>query len=98
MAVYVIVDVGLKNESDAEAFREYAEQTDKLLSDAGAKVIAYDPVPQILEGNWSPRRVVVQEYPDLATVERVQNSAEYAPLKALRHRIADTNVIVVQGV
>ena len=97
MAVYVIVDVGLRDQSEADAFGEYARQTDRLLADAGVKVIAFDPTPKVLEGSWAPRTVVVQEYPDMATVERVQFSEAYAPLKALRHRIADTNVIVVQG-
>lgn len=93
----MIVDVGLRDASDAEAFARYAEQTDRLLAEAGARVIAFDPAPKVLEGGWAPRTVVVQEYPDMATVERVQHSEAYAPLKALRQEIADTNVIVVDG-
>ena len=98
MPVYVIVDVGLKDEADAKAFGEYAEQTDRLLAEHGARVIAYDPAAQILEGDWVPRTIVVQKYPDMDTVARIQHSDIYAPLKALRHRIADTNVIVVNGI
>ena len=97
MAAYVLVDVGLGDQSDADAFNRYAEQTDELLKEAGARVIAYDPAPRVLEGSWSPRVVVIQEYPDMKTVERVQHSEAYAPLKALRRRIADTNVVVVRG-
>ena len=97
MSVYVIVDVGLKDEADAEAFGEYAEQTNRLLAEHGVRVIAYDPAAQVLEGTWVPRTIVVQEYPDMDTVERVQHSDAYAPLKALRQRIADTNVVVVNG-
>lgn len=97
MSVYVVVDVGLKDQSDADALGEYAEQTNRLLEEAGVKVIAFDPTPEVLEGSWSPRTVVIQEYPDMATVERVQHSDAYAPLRALRQRIADTNVIVARG-
>ena len=97
MATYVVVDVGLKDQSDADAFNRYARQTSELLDKAGVKVIAMDPAPKVLEGSWSPRMVVIQEYPDMATVEPVQHSEAYAPLKALRQRIADTNVIVAQG-
>ena len=97
MAAYVIVDVGLRDQSDADAFNRYAEQTDELLEEAGARVIAYDPAPEVLEGSWSPRVVVIQEYPDMETVKRVQHSEAYAPLKALRQRIADTNVVVTRG-
>jgi uncharacterized protein (DUF1330 family) len=97
MTVYVIVDVGLKNQADQQAFAAYAADTNRLLEQAGVKVIAFDPSPKVLEGDWRPRMVVIQEYPDMETVERVQQSTAYAPLKALRHKIADTNVIVVQG-
>ena len=97
MPVYVIVDVGLKDEADANAFGEYAEQTTRMLAEHGVRVIAYDPAARILEGTWTPRTIVVQEYPDMGAVTRVQHSDAYAPLKALRQRIADTNVIVVNG-
>ncbi len=97
MKSYVIVDVGLRDSSDTQAFARYAEQTNKLLEEAGVKVVGFDPEPKVLEGSWAPRTVVIQEYPDMATVERVQHSEAYAPLKALRHQIADTNVIVVNG-
>lgn len=97
MSTYVIVDVGLRDEADRAAFQQYAERTDALLVEAGAAVIAYDPAPRVLEGDWTPRTVVVQRYPDAETVDRFRRSDVYAPLKALRQRIADTNVIVVNG-
>jgi len=97
MSVYVIVDIELTDAANADSFAGYAERTTALLHEAGAKVIAFDATPRILEGTWKPRMVVVQEYPDMATLERVYNSESYAPLKALRHRIADAHVIAVQG-
>lgn len=97
MSVYVIVDLELKDAAHAGEFAEYAERTNALLHAAGAKVIAFDATPKILEGSWKPRMVVVQEYPNMAALESVYNSESYAPLKALRHRIADTHVIAVHG-
>lgn len=98
MSTYVIVDVGLRSPADQTAFEEYATRTDELLAAAGAEVVAFDPTPKVLEGDWAPRTVVIQRYPDADAVTRLNASDAYAPLKELRQRIADTNVIVVDGV
>lgn len=90
MVAYVVIDVGLKDQADQDAFAAYAADTNRLLAEAGVEVVAFDPTPKVLEGTWAPRMMVLQKYPDMAAVERVQHSAAYAPLKALRQRIADT--------
>ncbi len=97
MSTYVIVDLGLRDQSDQASFEDYAARTNVILTEDGVRVIAFDPAPRVLEGTWTPRTIVVQEYPDAETVERVQRSDAYAPLRELRQRIADTNVIVVDG-
>lgn len=98
MSAFVIVDIGLKDRGDRQAFADYVEGTNRALADAGVKVIAFDAEPTLLEGEWRPRMIVVQEYPDMEAVRRFQDSDAYAPLKALRQRIADAKVVAVQGV
>lgn len=97
MSAYVIVDIGLKDEADRQAFARYAEDTNRALAKAGVAVIAFDPAPTVVEGDWTPRMVVVQQYPDMDAVDRFYRSDAYAPLKALRQRIADAKVIAVHG-
>lgn len=97
MSAYVIVDIGLKDDADREAFARYARDTDRALAEAGAEVIAFDPVPTVVEGDWAPRMVVVQRYASMDAIHRFYRSDAYAPLKALRQRIADARVIAVHG-
>lgn len=97
MTVYLVVDIGVDSPDDAGTFREYAQRTNALLARSGVEVVAFDPAPRLVEGEWSPRTVVIQKYPDMAAVQRFYDSDEYAPLKALRQSIGDSRIIAVEG-
>tara|TARA_R110000868_G_scaffold411785_1_gene710526 strand:+ start:3400 stop:3672 length:273 start_codon:yes stop_codon:yes gene_type:complete len=80
-----------------EAFNEYASKATELLKEYGATVLVFDQAPRVLEGDWQPAAIVVQQYADITAVERFYASDAYAPLRALRARFSDNNVIVVRG-
>ena len=50
-----------------------------------------------LEGEWQPKRLVILEFPSLAEAKRWHGSEEYRPAKALRQKLAVSDVIVVDG-
>jgi uncharacterized protein (DUF1330 family) len=50
-----------------------------------------------LEGNWTPPRVVVIEFPDMASLERFYHSAEYKPVLAMRLKAGNCRAIAVEG-
>lgn len=97
MTVYVIVDLELHDREHADAFRGYAERAERLVIAAGGRIIAVDPAPRVIEGDWAPRMIVIQEFPDMDAVKRVQRSAAYAPLRNIRQRISSANVIAAAG-
>ena len=51
----------------------------------------------MLEGAWKPQRIVVIEFPDMATLKAWYNSPEYAKLIALRQGISRGSLIAVEG-
>ena len=51
----------------------------------------------MLEGDWEPTRLVVLEFPDMASLRAWYDSPEYAPLKVLRQGAADGRLIAVEG-
>ena len=53
---------------------------------------------EVLEGDWSPRRVVVIEFPSWDQLRAWYDSPAYAPLIALRQRTADARLVMVEGV
>lgn len=52
---------------------------------------------EILEGDWKPNRVVVIEFPDIASIKNWYQSPEYQPLIALRQSAATDVMIMLEG-
>ena len=95
MAVYVIADIEVV---DSEGFEEYRRQVPATIAAHGGRYLARGGATQTLEGDWSPRRCVILEFPDMDRFKAWWSSAEYQPLRALRERTSRSNLIVTQGV
>ena len=52
---------------------------------------------EILEGDWSPRRLVLLEFANVEQAKGWYSSPEYAAIKGIRHKMAQTHIIVVSG-
>jgi uncharacterized protein (DUF1330 family) len=50
-----------------------------------------------MEGGWSPKRMVVVEFPSMDQALRWYRSADYAPLIALRQRASRGKLVIVEG-
>ncbi len=53
---------------------------------------------ETLEGEWSPKRFVIVEFPSVERAKAWWGSEEYAAAKALRQATAHSRMIVVAGV
>ena len=52
---------------------------------------------EVIEGDWTPRLVVVHQWPSRAAFKEWYASDEYRPWKAKRHAASAANVILVDG-
>ena len=95
MSAYVVVDVDV---ADAAAFEQYRAQVPASIAHYGGRYIVRGGQTETLEGSWSPKRVVILEFPDRARAKAWWSSQEYAQAKALRQRCARTELIIVDGV
>ncbi len=95
MAAYVVVDLEI---TDAAVFDDYRKQVPATLAPYGGRFIIRGGTSETLEGDWTPKRVVVIEFPDRAAAKTWWSSNEYAAPKAQRQRSARTRLIVVDGV
>ena len=95
MAVYVIVDINIK---DLDAYGAYKTGAPPLVSKHGGEYLARGGTSEVLEGSWLPHRIALLKFPDMAAVKAFLSDPEYQPLKSLRHRIADTQMVAVEGV
>jgi len=95
MPAYFIVD----NEvTDPAGFEDYRKQVPATVEKYGGKFLVRGGQMQTLEGDWTPTRVVVTEFPSIEQARRWYDSEEYRPLKALRLRTARGSVVLVEGV
>lgn len=95
MAAYLIADVEV---SDAVAFEEYRREVPKTEQRFGGKYLGRGGTTKVLEGDWEPHRLVILEFPDMASLMGWYDSPEYSPLKALRMRCAKTRIIALEGI
>jgi uncharacterized protein (DUF1330 family) len=95
MAVYVVVDVDVK---DAAVFAQYREGVPAIVRRHGGEYLARGGRTEIIEGDWQPGRLVLFRFPDAASVRAFFNDPDYLPLKALRQRAASADIVMVDGV
>ncbi len=95
MAVYVIVNVRIR---DLAAYDAYKARVAPLIGKHGGEYLARGGAAEVLEGDWVPGRVVLLRFPHMGAVKAFLEDPEYAPLKSLRHRIADTQMVAFEGV
>ncbi len=94
MSAYVIVDVTV---NDPERYEEYKKLASSATSVYGGKYLARGGKAEVLEGDWSPNRVVILEFESIEIAKKWLHSSEYREGRALRHQTASSNMIVVEG-
>jgi uncharacterized protein (DUF1330 family) len=95
MAVYVIVNIDVK---DAHAYEKFKGEAPALIRKHGAEYLVRGGNSKVLEGDWRPSRLILFRFPDQQSVDALFSDPEYQPLKELRWRSARTDIVVVEGV
>ena len=95
MAAYIIAEIEVL---DAERYEDYKRLVPPTLAEYGGRFIVRGGAPETLEGDWSPSRVVILEFPSAEKAKEWWGSDAYAPAKALRQATANSQLILVEGV
>ena len=95
MSVYMIVNIDIQ---DAAAYEAYKAGAPTLIRKHGGEYLARGGTTEVLEGEWVPSRIALLKFPDWAAVKAFLNDAEYQPLRRLRHSVAHTQMVAVEGV
>ena len=94
MTAYVIVDIEV---TDAAGYEEYKKLAPPTLAVYGGKYIARGGGTEVLEGNWTPNRLVILQFESVERAKAWLNSPEYRGARSLRHKYARSNMVVVEG-
>ena len=95
MTAFVIFDVEVTNPVDYEGYKQLAAPTVALY---GGKYVARGGHTETLEGDWTPKRLVILQFESVERAKAWLNSPEYAEARALRHKYAKSEMVVIEGV
>jgi uncharacterized protein (DUF1330 family) len=82
---------------DPDGMRAYEKASTPAVVESGAKVLAVDPSPELLEGSWPGTRTVMLEFPSVDEARAWYDSASYQAARPLRQAAADCNVVILAG-
>lgn len=91
---YVILTEDIK---DTDGMSEYEKASAPALRESGARVLAADPDPQVLEGQWHGQRTVILEFQSADAALAWYRSDSYQQAVGLRHAAADTHAAIIAG-
>jgi uncharacterized protein (DUF1330 family) len=95
MAAYLIADIEV---TDPAAYTEYRLRAPAVVAAYGGRYLARGGSVEVLEGQASPQRVALVEFPDMARLKAFYHSAEYQALAAIRNRASRGTFTAIEGV
>jgi uncharacterized protein (DUF1330 family) len=94
MTAYLIVDVAIR---DPQRYEDYKQKVPALIARHGGEYLVRGGAHEVLEGEWRPTRLVLFRFPDRAAIKAFLADPDYRPLAELRHSIADSSLVAVDG-
>ena len=91
---YVVIDTEV---IDQDAFAEFVERIPEAMAANGGRFAARGGRTEVVEGDWSPQRLVIMEFDSYDAARAFIGSAEYRALGELRSRALRSNVVVIEG-
>ena len=94
MKGYVVID----NEViDQEAFSDFVGPVAEALAAHGGRFIVRGGNVAVLEGDWSPQRLVIMEFDSRDAAVAFIESDDFRSLDDVRHRALTSQLVVVDG-
>ncbi|HYF16230.1 MAG TPA: DUF1330 domain-containing protein [Ramlibacter sp.] len=91
---FVLIDVEVR---DGPAFGRYVQGHMPGMREAGGQFLAAGGRLEVVEGDWTPRRVVIHRWPSAQAFRQWYDSPGYRPWRDIRHGAARTDVALVEG-
>lgn len=92
---YLIVEV---ETTDPELMAKYREGTPAAIARHGGRFIVRGGACQTMEGDWTPQRVVVIEFPSVQKAKDFYACPHYKPLLDMRLKAGRSRMILAEGV
>jgi uncharacterized protein (DUF1330 family) len=76
---------------------EYVKNIPEYIKRHGGRYLVQGVVPESIEGNWAPERLVILEFPSTKNAKEFLADPEAQPLFSLRHKTTDSQLILAEG-
>jgi uncharacterized protein (DUF1330 family) len=95
MSALIIVDIEV---TDPVRYEDYKRLASAAIAAHGGRYLVRGGRSEVLDGEWTPRRLVVLGFDSVEKAKAWRESPEYAEAKKIRETCARANMIVVEGV
>ena len=94
MNAYLILDLAIH---DLDKFMEYIDRIPAFIKKHAGRYIVQGVKPTVMEGDWSPQRMVVIEFPSKENAIAFLQDPDAQSLFALRHNTTTSKLLLVDG-
>ena len=94
MTAYVLVDIDVHDPVGYEEYKKLAPASIELY---GGKYIARGGKTETLEGDWSPKRLVILQFESSEQAKQWLNSPEYSAARKMRNQTTKSQMVVIEG-
>jgi len=94
MTAYLVLDFTVH---DMAGFQPYITRVPVFIARHGGRYIVRGAEPTVMEGDWTPERLVVLEFPSRDHATAFLNDPDAQPLFAIRHQTTTSKLVLVDG-
>lgn len=94
MKAYLVLDLTV---NDLAGFRPYVAEIPAFIARHSGKYIVQGVVPTPIEGDWTPERMVIIEFPDRRNAEAFLGDPDIQDLFKLRHATTTSRLVLADG-
>ncbi len=94
-SAYILANVDV---TDPVQYEQYKKLSTIAMQAGGAEVCVRGGRTEVLEGDWSPSRVVLLKFPSAEKARAFYESPEYQAAKAAREGAAVMRMVLIEGV
>jgi uncharacterized protein (DUF1330 family) len=95
MAAYILANVKVTH---PEQYEDYRRLSTLAMKEHGAEVLVRGGKTTVLEGDWTPERVVLLKFPTPEAAQAFYDSPEYGAAREAREGIAVMRMVLIEGV
>lgn len=95
MSTYLVVDIDVQ---DPDQYMQYVAQAPAFIKKHGGKYLVRGGDVEVVEGDWSPTRFVVVEFPTREQAQAFIDDADYQAVADTRRAATRSNLILVDGI